>query len=78
MRNLCFFSFFLLTFTGENHVFKHKNKDMRKLLIFIALFTTIAVQAQRIGCVVHSGDRSATRAEYNVLPEPRDFDPQVT
>jgi M6 family metalloprotease-like protein len=78
MRNLCFFSFLLLTFAGENHIFKHKNKDMRKLLMFIALFATIAVQAQRIGCVVRSGDRSATRTEYYTLPEPMDFDPQVT
>ena len=38
----------------------------------------LTIQAQRIGCVVHSGDRSGTRAEYYDLPEPRDFDPQIT
>jgi M6 family metalloprotease-like protein len=51
---------------------------MKRLLTFFALFTAIAVQAQRIGCVVHSGDRSGTRAESYSLPEPYDFNPQIT
>ena len=38
----------------------------------------LTIQAQRIGCVVHSEDRSGTRAEYYTLPEPYDFDPQIT
>ena len=38
----------------------------------------LTIQAQRIGCVVHSGDRSGTRTEYYSLPEPYDFDPQIT
>lgn len=37
----------------------------------------LAVQAQRIGCV-HSGDRSATRGDDQILPVPYDFDPQKT
>ena len=45
------------------------------MLLSLVVLTS---QAQRIGCVVHSGDRSGTRAEYYDLPEPRDFDPQIT
>lgn len=46
--------------------------------MLFALFATIAVQAQRIGCVVHSEERSGTRTESYNLPEPMDFDPQAT
>lgn len=35
----------------------------------------LTIQAQRIGCV-HSGDRPTTRGDYQLLPEPMDFDPQ--
>ena len=46
--------------------------------MLFALFATIAVQAQRIGCIVHSEERSGTRTESYNLPEPMDFDPQAT
>ena len=45
------------------------------MLLSLVVLTS---QAQRIGCVVHSEDRSGTRAEYYTLPEPYDFNPQIT
>ena len=44
------------------------------MLLALAVITA---SAQRIGCV-HTGDRSSTRGDNQMLPMPYDFDPQKT
>jgi hypothetical protein len=52
-------------------------KSFRILGCMLLSLVVLTIQAQRIGCV-HSGDGWGTRAEMYALPEPMDFDPQIT
>ena len=52
-------------------------RNFRIIGCMLLSLVVLTIQAQRIGCV-HSGDGRGTRAELYALPDPMDFDPQIT